>query len=112
MRQLNHQGDLVSVIDLLLVRGQQQKACVILAAVLEVLTQDHASFTGLTVGVVIDKDKAVILGGGPTLHELQADLQQLKAANAELRRQVQDLRAEVERLKKQIEEAKPPEKKP
>ncbi len=48
----------------------------------------------------LSKDKELILGGGPSLAEIQMELAALKKANVELQKKVESLEAEIAKLKR------------
>jgi hypothetical protein len=53
-----------------------------------------------SVSAELDQKVEIVLGGGPSIQELQEELNQLKKSNADLNTKLQKLQAEVDQLKK------------
>jgi len=53
-----------------------------------------------SVATELSKDRELILGGGPSLVEIQRELAALQKANVELQKKVESLEAEIAKLKR------------
>jgi hypothetical protein len=53
-----------------------------------------------TVRAELDEKSELVLGGGPSMQELQKQIEKLQQANADLRARVEKLQKEIEQLKK------------